>query len=358
MVQHRVLIVDDQSDFRRALKAGLELLGLSIQAVDVPSAEEALLEFYRQPVDVLVSEIRLPGMTGLELMERLRRRRAEIKVILLSGQAEGQYRARLSQAGADAFFQKPVEPPEVLAAVQRCLGLTPAEDVQAAAEVLAVEEPAQPLTISDQLAALRQRLGATAVLLLGDNGKVLAQAGEFSEAGFETPLANHLMAAFSASLRVALLLGSRLPENLLSFGGPTYNLTLAPVGQAYALLVVTPGGQALAAPGIAYPPIRQAIQELFAALSELGVPLVEAAEAPAAQPALADLELIAELEEPDQSLEALFQDQAHTRLVPQDVNAFWDSLAEETPKGAPGTGDVLSYEEARRLGLAPEAKKK
>ncbi len=70
MGKQRILIVEDQRDVRRLLRAGLETLELDLEIIDVPSGEEALLLSTRQPFDVLVADVRLPGISGLELKKR------------------------------------------------------------------------------------------------------------------------------------------------------------------------------------------------------------------------------------------------------------------------------------------------
>ena len=74
MAAHRILIVDDQHEVRRMLSTSLRTLGPEIEVVDVPSGEEALLVASRRPVDLLISDVRLPGLSGLELMARVHKR--------------------------------------------------------------------------------------------------------------------------------------------------------------------------------------------------------------------------------------------------------------------------------------------
>ncbi len=80
-----VLIVDDQRDARSVLRAGLETLESRLKITDVPSGEEAILVIASQPIDLLVADIRLPGISGLELKERARMRNPDLKVILITG---------------------------------------------------------------------------------------------------------------------------------------------------------------------------------------------------------------------------------------------------------------------------------
>src|SRR3990170_1182879 len=68
----RVVLVDDQRQVTRMLRTSLELSGRAYDIVDVRSAEEALGEMDRGPVDLVVTDLRLPEMSGLELIARIR----------------------------------------------------------------------------------------------------------------------------------------------------------------------------------------------------------------------------------------------------------------------------------------------
>ena len=80
-----MLIADDQRDIRTMLKTGVETLGSEFSVLAVPSGEEAVLEIFMQKYDLLVTDVRLPGISGLEVMRRVRASHPELKVILITG---------------------------------------------------------------------------------------------------------------------------------------------------------------------------------------------------------------------------------------------------------------------------------
>ncbi len=112
----RVLIVDDAIDLARLLQDAIKTVHPDIPISVVPSAEEALLESTRFTIDVLVTDLRLPGMTGLDLMRKIRVRQPNVKVILMTGlrpedrlyQADrrGIRRCVFAQADHDAGFSR------------------------------------------------------------------------------------------------------------------------------------------------------------------------------------------------------------------------------------------------------------
>src|SRR5574338_855143 len=105
----RVLIVDDAIELGRMLKDALKTVYPDLAVSLVPSAEEALLEANRYRVDLLVSDIRLPGMTGLELIRKIRLRQPEIRVILITGLGQDDnLTRRKDEVHPDIFLRKPI----------------------------------------------------------------------------------------------------------------------------------------------------------------------------------------------------------------------------------------------------------
>ena len=65
----RILLVDDQRDILKLLHSTLDTLAHELEIIEAPSGEEALLETTREKIDLLVADYRLPGITGVELLE-------------------------------------------------------------------------------------------------------------------------------------------------------------------------------------------------------------------------------------------------------------------------------------------------
>lgn len=349
MAFQRVLIVGGHSELRRSLRRNLGLLSPEIQVADVPSGEEGLLEFIRQPVDLVVTDIHLPGMSGLELMERLWMRRAELKVILLLSEKEAQ---QIKPTSSDPRFNilltKPIDTAAFIRSVESCLDLKQAVTVE---NKLQPEE--RPPSISDQLSSLRQQLNALAVFLLNDNGKIMAQAGEYSALDPGSPLMGGLLATYSASLKISYLLGLRIPESILCFSGSDDMVSLAPVGQNYALVLVGNRDETGEYFRCTYEAVRPAIGELIVSLGDMGVLAEEVKKDTAELYKPGTASLMPELEKPDEDLEALFAKMGGHALEPEEIDAYWDKLFQERQTGSLNP-DALSYEEARRLGLAPD----
>jgi len=103
----RVLLVDDEADFRQPLAKRLAKRGL--EAAQAGSGREALAFIQSNPVDVVILDVKMPEMNGLEVLKRIKAEHPAIEVILLTGQASAQDGVEGMKAGAFDYLTKPVE---------------------------------------------------------------------------------------------------------------------------------------------------------------------------------------------------------------------------------------------------------
>ncbi len=108
MSRARILIVDDDRVVRETLRDSVEHLGFETR--EAASAEEALERIGAEPPDLILLDVRMPGITGIELCRRLKQERSTrlIPVVLLTAQGELETRVAGLEAGADDYFTKPV----------------------------------------------------------------------------------------------------------------------------------------------------------------------------------------------------------------------------------------------------------
>lgn len=115
-----LLIVDDEQNIRNGLKAGVDWASVGIDRVySAQDGGEALAVCEKYPVDIIISDIRMSGVDGMELGARLAILYPDIKIILLSGYADFEYARKAIQFGAVEYLQKPVKIPELLACVKK-----------------------------------------------------------------------------------------------------------------------------------------------------------------------------------------------------------------------------------------------
>jgi len=115
----RVLVVEDDAAVRDAVQRGLTLNGFDVLAVS--DAEAAMTEVARRSPDVLVVDIGLPGMSGIELCARLRSLDVVTPVLVLSARDQVGDRVAGLQAGADDYMVKPFALDELVARLQSLL---------------------------------------------------------------------------------------------------------------------------------------------------------------------------------------------------------------------------------------------
>jgi len=183
--QIQVVLIDDDPHLRQALSQTLDLAGLKI----LPLAEARGLvgRIERDWPGVIVSDIRMPGMDGLELLNELHAQDPELPVLLITGHGDVPLAVQAMRAGAYDFLEKPFASDALLDSVRRAL----------AVRRLVLDNRSLRLALSDrqqlatrllghspQMQRLREQIGALAatkadVLILGETGagkEVVARA--------------------------------------------------------------------------------------------------------------------------------------------------------------------------------------
>jgi len=116
-----ILVVDDEKNIRRALRMVLEGAGLNVR--EAASAEDGLEELATGDIDLVILDIRLPAMNGIEALSRIRDQpeTARLPVLMVSGHASVAEAVGAVQAGATDFFEKPLDRDRVLVSVRNAL---------------------------------------------------------------------------------------------------------------------------------------------------------------------------------------------------------------------------------------------
>ena len=117
----RILVVDDEEIVRELTVQVLERAGYDVVAVESP--ERALELVDRESVDLVVSDVVMPKLSGVELLDEIRVRRPELPVILMTGGSpEPERTTRALQLGANGIVYKPFSHAELRGAVEAALG--------------------------------------------------------------------------------------------------------------------------------------------------------------------------------------------------------------------------------------------
>jgi DNA-binding response OmpR family regulator len=121
MAAQKILIVDDERNIRLTLKGALDSLGLEVDAVF--QGEEALQKLTEKSYDVMILDLRLPGMDGLAVLRQAAEKFSKTKVIIITAYGTVEAVVEAMKLGAVDFLQKPFEPQEVREIVGRVLAL-------------------------------------------------------------------------------------------------------------------------------------------------------------------------------------------------------------------------------------------
>jgi CheY-like chemotaxis protein len=347
MASPRILIVDDQRDILRLLHATLDTLGHKFEILEAPSGEEALLEVTRHRFDLLISDYKLPGITGVELMKKVRARNPDVKTILITAMNDRKTRDEMREAGAMAMFDKPIPLADFLDVVERALGLKrtilPPEDEK-------VE--ANRETIADLLIKLRKQVKAEAVYLLSDRGRILERAGDLYDSSMEVSLLSAIMAIFSAGQKVSRFIHQEKPDHYHVFNGGDHDLVLIPVDELYCLLAAgknLAGRDHILSVVDGMSSVRGAMEK---SIRLMGMPTAhpetDAAETPPVPAAVH-----AATDDMPRDIDELFLQGKNKKIKTGDADAFWDDAVEKHGN-PPLNPDMLSYEQAKQLGLTPK----
>ncbi len=118
----QISIVDDDDSLRDALKSLIDSVGFRVEVF--ASGEDFLNSPSISKTDCLITDVRMPGMSGLELQERLNAAGASIPIVFISAHDDTEARARAIRGGAIDFLQKPFSADSLLGAISACLEKT------------------------------------------------------------------------------------------------------------------------------------------------------------------------------------------------------------------------------------------
>ena len=115
--ERSVVVVDDDEAVRDSLKTLLELQSFKVETFETC---QEFLRAHTSDADCLVLDINLPGMSGLELMETMKRGKRSLPTILITARCDNAIRDRAKALGAVALLEKPIDFSGLLTAIGEC----------------------------------------------------------------------------------------------------------------------------------------------------------------------------------------------------------------------------------------------
>jgi signal transduction histidine kinase len=113
----RLLLVDDETDFRRAIARRLTKRGIT--PAEAANGEECLRLLAEQPMDVVVLDVKMPGMNGIEVLGRIKEKHPETEVILLTGHSTTPDGVAGIKSGAFDYLTKPIELEQLISKIHQ-----------------------------------------------------------------------------------------------------------------------------------------------------------------------------------------------------------------------------------------------
>ncbi len=208
----RVLVVDDDDGVRFTLRGLLEDAGLEVE--DAASGAAALARLDASTFHLVLTDLRMPGMDGLELLDRIRERPGAPRVILITAHGSERAAVEAMKRGAYDYFKKPFEPDELLAVVRRAVEsvLLAASNERLEAELNLARSMVFASEAMKRLAVLVARVAPkeVTILITGESGtgkERLAEAIVRASARRDRPFVRFNCAAITPELAEAELFG-------------------------------------------------------------------------------------------------------------------------------------------------------
>lgn len=170
----RILVVDDESQITRVLRRALSSKGYEVQVAG--DGEEALGVFREWNPDLVITDLAMPGMGGLELCRRLRKTSA-VPIIVLSVKGEERIKVEALNTGADDYITKPFGMEELFARIRVALrrASSPPADEAATLEIgdFVVEQSTRTVKVRNEVVHLTPKEYDLLLYFLNHPGKVL-----------------------------------------------------------------------------------------------------------------------------------------------------------------------------------------
>jgi DNA-binding NarL/FixJ family response regulator len=417
----RLLIVDNSLQLGHWLQIALAQVEPQVEAKALLSGEEALLEATRYPIDVLITDIRLTGMSGFDLIRKMRKQHPLLQVIVLTDLAQADIKKQLDEVGFDTFFNKPLKVSLLMDAVASLLkegespppapAQGPAPDVSQSMKTTVLHplsavalppttvlhpltappvdtSPKKEMSEADQilvmlLSRLHKESGALAVLLLDENGQVIAQVGMFPDPNFLRNWVEPLGRAARAGKAVLELMEMPRGRNEMVFHGAMFDVVLSPIGN-YPLVMALRKGYTAVRMAFVFEEIQAAHKELLGHLGGQSEPttppegssidrhISQPAQAinpsptppdstPLPHPSILNKKFTDEEKSsrnppatpPDEKPPLAILDillDLSGQINPGDADAFWDEISVEVRQMG-NIPDTITFEEAQRMGL-------
>ncbi len=269
MSQERILIVDDEPQVAQSLGRVLSLpQGGGYEVKNCNSGESALDQLRNGSFDLLITDLRMPGIGGLELLQQLHQISPTTRSILITAYGSPDVERR-AKSLADAYIPKPFKIKDFVQTVRQTLLLRPA-----VGQPITVYSEEGLQTIKHRVESLRVDLGAMGILVLDQSGQLITECGQRGDYDADAFLAliGNAMAAVN---EVTEMLGEDDAFDLNLHQGKRYDIYTARISnQSFICLVLDRHSLHRSPAGMVWLSLRRVISELRELLAEAALPTI------------------------------------------------------------------------------------
>jgi CheY-like chemotaxis protein len=257
MSPERILVVEDEIRVAQALSRVLSLPEGGGHAVETCESGEAALERLEQnKFDLVITDLRMPGMSGLDLLEHVHRISPQTRTVLITAYGTPQIEERAKEL-ADAYVPKPFNMQGFVRMVRQILSVRPPEPQR----LIAFSESGLR-AVETRIEGLRADLGGLGALLFDHAGNMIVESGRHGEFNLNALLVL-LSAAMSASLQVNYALQDEASFALHFHEGKNYQMyTTSLNDQLFLTLIFDRQSATAGRVGMIWTALRRAIAEI------------------------------------------------------------------------------------------------
>ncbi len=261
MTAKHILIVDDEPRVATSLGGVLEHTNQEYDVSIVHSGEEALEILDHSSIDLLITDLRMPGISGLDLIRWVRASSPQTRTILITAYSSDETRAEARRLEIYRYITKPFDVGDFIRIVQEAL-----RGVAISQPGLTILSDESFEAIVHQLDDLRRNVGARCIFLADMQGQRLAEVGN-TEGLDAATLLSLLAGGFATSGELARQFGSGQAINLNFHEGSRHEIYSANVGQALFLIMIYDRQVQASRIGIVWFYTQQAIESLLSVIS-------------------------------------------------------------------------------------------
>ncbi len=244
---NKILVVDDSPQISKALSDLLGASGYLVRAA--PSGERALQILDSAKFDLIITDLKMTGMTGIELAKKVQEKVPGLPVIILTGFGDMDSVISALRLGVADYLKKPFSIDEVLSVVEREIVKSKGRPVTSATAAKTEEKPPRLYIFAQRdleqieavLSRLRAQATAESAMLVEQAGYVIAAKG-LSSSGDVEPLSNLIASSRSSSASLASLLGEVQDFSTSYMEGQRVSVYTTSLGRSLYLAVIVPKG--------------------------------------------------------------------------------------------------------------------